>query len=131
VLSAVGVRAGTSRVRNALGKGGLIFVDVPNEASLAMMPGNLYMRTRGRDWAVSLSPTLPFHVVGFTPSSLRRALALTGVPVVRLKQFRWPNLLPSATCLVRRSERGGVSAASWAEKRVGMRDGICRWAAAE
>jgi SAM-dependent methyltransferase len=119
------------RVRKALARGGLIFVDVPNEASLAMVLGNLYMRMRGRDWAVNLSPTFPpFHVVGFTPMSLRRALTLTGFRVVRLTQFRWPNALPSTPRLARRIERAGLTIASWVGRSTAMSDGISCWASA-
>lgn len=102
------------RARRALQNGGLIFIDVPNEASLAMTLGNLYMRIRGRDWCVNLSPTFPpFHVVGFTPNSLRRALQTTGFAVVRLTKPRWRNALPQPQTLTQFIEYRGLTAASW------------------
>lgn len=46
-----------------------------------------YEGLRDRDWAMNLSPTFPpYHVVGFTPKSLRRALRATGFEVVELAQ---------------------------------------------
>src|SRR5262249_14744066 len=49
------------RVRGALRPGGLVFIDVPNECSLMSRVGNAYMRLRGRDWSINLSPTFsPF-----------------------------------------------------------------------
>ena len=47
------------KVRAALPPGGLVFIDVPNECSLWCYVGNVYMRLRGRRWAVNLSPTFP------------------------------------------------------------------------
>ncbi len=68
------------RVRDALRPGGLVYIDVPNECALYTRVGNLYQRLRGRDWAVNLSPTFPpFHVVGFCPESLKRALQTAGL----------------------------------------------------
>ena len=61
-----------SRVREALRPGGLVFIDVPNECSLMSRVGNAYMRLRGTDWAVNLSPTFPlYHVVVFVPAACR------------------------------------------------------------
>ena len=78
------------RVRNALRPGGLLFVDVPNEASLTMRIGNIYMRARGRNWAINLSPTFPpFHVVGFSPASLRKALNSVGFDIHSLEVPKW------------------------------------------
>jgi 2-polyprenyl-3-methyl-5-hydroxy-6-metoxy-1,4-benzoquinol methylase len=119
------------RVRSAVVRDGVIFVDVPNEDSLVMRLGNLYMRFRGRDWAVNLSPTFsPYHVVGFTPRSLSRALVDTGFHVVQLTTPRWANLLPPARTFIEHLEHKGVSAASWVGRWVGLGDGICCWARA-
>jgi 2-polyprenyl-3-methyl-5-hydroxy-6-metoxy-1,4-benzoquinol methylase len=119
------------RARQALQHGGLIFIDVPNEASLVMTLGNLYMRLRGRDWCVNLSPTFsPFHVVGFTPGSLRRALRATGFEVAQLTKPRWRNALPQPRGLTEAIEHGGLSAASWLGSKLGLGDGICCWARA-
>jgi SAM-dependent methyltransferase len=119
------------RARQALPDGGLVFIDVPNEASLAMKLGNLYMRARGRDWAVNLSPTFsPFHVVGFSPGSLRRALELTGFRVLRLDKPRWRNVLPPPRSLTQHVEQAGLTAASWLGAKLGMGDGISAWATA-
>lgn len=117
------------RIHRALTPGGLVFIDVPNECSLRTRIGNLYMRLRGRDWAVNLSPTFPpFHVVGFCPKSLRRALAMAGFEIAELEVVRWPDALPSRD--------GGWGALEGAGSRVvnaladaaGDGDGIVCWA---
>jgi 2-polyprenyl-3-methyl-5-hydroxy-6-metoxy-1,4-benzoquinol methylase len=119
------------RARRALPAGGLIFIDVPNEDSLTMTLGNLYMRIRGRDWRVNMSPTFsPYHVVGFTPDSLRRALSATGFDVVRMTKPRWSNSLPRPRGLAEVIEHKGLTAASWLGCKLGLGDGICCWARA-
>ena len=73
-------------IRRVLRSKGLLFVEVPNEEGLYFRVGNAYQRVRGRDWVLNLSPTFePFHVHGFSPRSLRRALELGGFRLVRLK----------------------------------------------
>jgi SAM-dependent methyltransferase len=65
-----------AEIARILRPGGVLFVDVPNEAGLYFRVGNLYQRLRGRDWVVNLAPTFsPFHVFGFSPRSLRALLA--------------------------------------------------------
>jgi SAM-dependent methyltransferase len=119
------------RARRALPPGGLIFIAVPNEGSLAMLLGNAYMRVRGRDWSINLSPTFPpFHVVGFTPGSLRHALGETGFEVVRLEVPRWRSALPPGRGLASLIERKGLGAASWLGSKLGRGDGISCWARA-
>jgi len=119
------------RARRALPIGGLIFIDVPNEASLTMTLGNLYMCIRGRDWRVNLSPTFsPFHVAGFTPGSLRRVLRATGFAVVRMTKPRWSNALPQPRGLTELIEHRGLTVASWLGGKLGFGDGICCWARA-
>jgi hypothetical protein len=117
------------RIKNAIRKGGLLFIDVPNEDSLSMRIGNLYMRARGRDWAINLSPTFPpFHVVGFSPASLRRALAKVGFEVYRLEVPKWQNNLPPGKTLRRKIERMGLTAIQSLGGLLGMGDGITCWA---
>jgi 2-polyprenyl-3-methyl-5-hydroxy-6-metoxy-1,4-benzoquinol methylase len=119
------------RARRALSTGGLIFIDVPNEESLTMTLGNLYMRIRGRDWRINLSPTFsPFHVVGFTPNSLRRALDASGFAVVQMTNLRWFNALPQPRGLTGFIEQKGLVAASWLGAKLGLGDGIYCWARA-
>lgn len=83
------------RIEKALVPGGLVFIDVPNECSVRTKLGNVYMRLRGRDWATNLSPTFsPFHVVGFCPTSLERALAAACMEIAEMSVVRWPDVLP-------------------------------------
>jgi len=117
------------RIKNAVRPGGLLFIDVPNEASLSMQIGNLYMRARGRDWAINLSPTFPpFHVVGFSPPSLRRALNEVGFEVYKLEVFKWKNNLPPSTTVGQKFERMGLTAIQYVGEKLGMGDGITCWA---
>ena len=117
------------RIKNAVRPGGLLFIDVPNEASLSMQIGNLYMRARGRDWAINLSPTFPpFHVVGFSPTSLRRALAKAGFEVYKLEVPKWQNDLPPGTKVSQKIEKLGLTAIQSLGQLLGMGDGITCWA---
>jgi SAM-dependent methyltransferase len=117
------------RVHGSLAPGGLVFIDVPNECALWTRIGNLYMRLRGRDWVVNLSPTFPpFHVVGFCPASLRRLLEASGFEIVELNVHRWQNELPSGGSLVRSLEGRALDAALSLGALVGMGAGITCWA---
>lgn len=63
------------KVSRTLKVGGIVFVDVPNEAGLYFRVGNAYQKMRGRNWSVNLAPTFaPFHVFGFSPQALRKLL---------------------------------------------------------
>jgi SAM-dependent methyltransferase len=118
-----------SRVREALRPGGLVFIDVPNECSLMSRVGNAYMRLRGTDWAVNLSPTFPpYHVVGFCPSSLHELLGRVGFRPLEFQLHRWKNALPSAKGVFSRFERVGFDAVLSVGKLVGMGMGITCWA---
>lgn len=69
-----------AKITRILKPGGLLFLDVPNEAGLFFRVGNVYQKALGRDWCVNLSPTFsPFHIFGFSPRSLRRMLAKHGL----------------------------------------------------
>lgn len=119
------------KARRALRAGGVLFIDVPNEASIAMTAGNLYMRLRRRDWCVNLSPTFaPFHVVGFSPRSLRYALRLGGFEVARLSTPTWGNNLPAPHSFWDRIEHGGLTLASGLGSPMGAGDGLVCWATA-
>jgi SAM-dependent methyltransferase len=117
------------KVHAALRPGGLVFIDVPNERSLTMRIGNCYMRLRGKDWTVNLSPTFsPFHVVGFSPKSLAAALNSTGFRVLHLGVERWANSLPEGGGLIDRVERLGLNAVQKVGSMINMADGIRCWA---
>jgi SAM-dependent methyltransferase len=117
------------RIRNALRPGGLLFIDVPNESSLTMRIGNLYMRARGRDWAINLSPTFsPFHVVGFSPTSLRNALNSVGFSIHTLNVPKWNNALPEGKTTGQKIERFAMGFVQSVGRVIGMGDGISCWA---
>lgn len=120
------------RVKNALRPGGLIFIDVPNESSLTMRFGNMYMRARGRDWSINLSPTLsPFHVVGFSPASLRQTLESVGFRIHDLTVMKWNNSLPEGQNITQKLERSVLSIVQSVGAYIGMGDGISCWAIRE
>lgn len=74
--------------RRLLRKGGLIFINVPNEAGLFFKVGRLFYRLCGRSWCLNLSPTFePYHVAGFSPATLRYAFEKAGFETVWLKTF--------------------------------------------
>jgi len=75
-------------INRVLRPGGMLWLDVPNEAGTFYRLGNLYQRLRGRDWVVNLSPTFPpYHVFGFTPRAIRSLAEVSGFKVVRLKTY--------------------------------------------
>jgi SAM-dependent methyltransferase len=117
------------RVAAALRPGGVVYINVPNESSLTMRAGNLYLMARGLDWSINLSPTFPpFHVVGFSPSSLRRALSRAGLDVHTLVLQKWNNDLPPPTTAGQKFEVWAMSAAQRLGSWLKMGDGIDCWA---
>lgn len=117
------------QIREALRPGGLVFIDVPNEGSLTTRVGNAYMRLRGKDWVINLSPTFPpFHVVGFSPSSLRRVLDSSGFQLLSLQIPKWGNALPPAKGIKDKIEHIGLNVVQSLGKVIGMGDGITCWA---
>ncbi|MDX6528172.1 MAG: hypothetical protein QOH41_462 [Blastocatellia bacterium] len=98
-------------IARILRPGGVLFVDVPNEAGLYFRLGNLYERIRGRDWVVNLAPTFPpFHVFGFTPHSLRRLLGKHGLVPTRWRIYGGQALVPSGNNLIGRIEQVAAQA---------------------
>jgi SAM-dependent methyltransferase len=117
------------RIHAALRPGGLVFIDVPNESSLTMHVGNLYMRLRNRGSVVNLSPTFPpYHVVGFSPKSLRHALTSVGFRIHSMTTPKWENMLPEGGTLMRRIEHSALSAVQSIGSGLGLGDGIDCWA---
>ena len=83
-------------IARILRRGGVVFIDVPNERGLYFITGNLYQRLRGRDWVVNLAPTFsPFHVFGFSPRSLRALLDKHGLKPYFWKVYPGRALVPS------------------------------------
>jgi SAM-dependent methyltransferase len=81
-------------IERLLRPGGILWVDVPNEGGVFYRLGNTYHRLRGRDWVVNLSPTFPpYHVFGFTPSSLARMLEVAGLQVLRVETYATPEII--------------------------------------
>jgi SAM-dependent methyltransferase len=98
------------RAYNALNPGGVLIINVPNEiTSVYGRFGNMYIKSYGMDWTMSLSPTFsPFHVVGFSPKSLRFALEKIGYNVLELESENGVNGLP-VNNLRQRIESVGLS----------------------
>jgi SAM-dependent methyltransferase len=98
-------------IARILRPGGVLFVDVPNEAGLYFRLGNIYERIRGRDWVVNLAPTFPpFHVFGFTPRSLRLLLEKHGLAPTRWRIYAGRALVPSGNNLIGNVERKAAQA---------------------
>jgi SAM-dependent methyltransferase len=101
------------KANNILVSDGIALINVPNEVtSLVNQLGNRYVKLMyGRDWTMSLSPTFsPFHVVGFSPQSLKHALEMTGFEVIAMETASGTNDLPAARDLRQRVERLAMSA---------------------
>jgi 2-polyprenyl-3-methyl-5-hydroxy-6-metoxy-1,4-benzoquinol methylase len=117
------------KVYGALKPGGVIFIDVPNEGALNLAVGNIYMRARGRDWTINLSPTFPpFHVIGYTPKSLRLIIERAGFEILELAVPKYTNTLPKGSSVLRRVEHAGMSFVQTVGALVGKGDGLVCWA---
>lgn len=82
--------------RRLLRPGGLLFIDVPNEAGLYFTMGRLYHRLRGRAWTLNLSPTFePYHVAGFSPHTLAIAFSKTHFEMAKLRTYQAKLASPS------------------------------------
>jgi 2-polyprenyl-3-methyl-5-hydroxy-6-metoxy-1,4-benzoquinol methylase len=122
-------RALLARCVDALVPGGVLYVDVPNECGPWTRAGNAYMRLRGRDWAVNLSPTFaPFHVVGFCPRSLKAAIAAAGLEVVELAAYPLVNTLPRRPGAIGAVEHALAGAVLRMAGALGFGDGLICWA---
>lgn len=77
-----------TEINRVLRPGGMLWLDVPNEAGAFYRLGNAYQRLRGRDWVVNLSPTFPpYHVFGFTPRALRALADRTRFDLIKFKTY--------------------------------------------
>ncbi len=69
-------------VARVLRRGGVLFVNVPNETGLFFRAGNIYQKLRRRGWSVNLAPTFdPYHVFGFSRRALRALLSKHGLEI--------------------------------------------------
>jgi 2-polyprenyl-3-methyl-5-hydroxy-6-metoxy-1,4-benzoquinol methylase len=117
------------RVREALRPGGLVFIDVPNELSLAMRFGNFYMRAQGKDWTINLSPTFsPYHVAGYSPSALRYALKTNGFEIHTLKVVKWHMEINQGNTLTQKIQSSVFNVVQSIGALLQMGDGIICWA---
>jgi hypothetical protein len=83
---------------------------VPNEQGLYFQVGNLYQKLKRRDWVVNLAPTFPpFHVFGFNPRSLKKALAKHNFAVKDWKVYGGKSFVPSRQGFVSLLEQHGAS----------------------
>jgi len=121
---------GTLRlIHQALRGGGLLFIDVPNEFSLAMRLGNGYMRLLGKDWVVNLSPTFPpYHVMGFSPASLRNILKRAGFQIHTMLKPKRNDLIPKGRSLKRKLELSSLRFITLVGRAIGLGDGLECWA---
>ncbi len=86
------------QIHRILKPDGVVWIDVPNEASLYNTIGNLYFALQGKDWVSQLSPTFaPYHVQGFTRRSLLQLLTQTGFSALTLKLYTGRTLLSRKT----------------------------------
>ncbi|MCM3871778.1 MAG: class I SAM-dependent methyltransferase [Pyrinomonadaceae bacterium] len=107
-------------VWRVLKPGGFFYFDAPNEDSLYMRIGNLYLRVQRRDWVVNLAPTFPpYHVQGFNPVSLRRLLERVGFELEELGVCGEISPLTGKTSLRKRLEYRAGQFINWVGNRRG------------
>ena len=116
-------------IARLLRKGGVVFLDVPNERGLYFRLGNLYERLRGRDWVVNLAPTFPpFHVFGFAPRSLRTLLRKHGLHPVTWTVYPGRAVVPPGNGLMGRFEQLAAHAVTALSKIDDLGTYIETWA---
>jgi SAM-dependent methyltransferase len=99
----------TQKISRLLRRGGILFVDVPNECGLYFLIGNLYARLHGKNATVNLSPTFaPYHVFGFSPGPLKRLLGNHGLQPIRWRVYRGKTSLPRRSGVVGFMESSAV-----------------------
>lgn len=114
------------RIANALKPGGLLYIEVPNELSLAFKVGNLYVKPKG--WSINLSPSFPpFHVVGFSPYSLEFLMRKAQLQVYHMETVTYRVALPGGT-LKRDIERFAMKTLHKLGGWLGKGDGVEVWA---
>lgn len=118
-----------SEINRVLRKGGILWLDVPNEGGAFYVLGNLYQRLRGRDWVVNLSPTFPpYHVFGFTPRSLHKLLAVTGFKSLKFETYPAPMVLETQDAPVSGGMRAVAQALLSAGSALGAGSYMDVWA---
>lgn len=116
-------------IARILRPGGALFVDVPNEAGLYFVLGNLYQKARRRDWVVNLAPTFPpYHVFGFTPKSLRALLAKHGLRPKIWYVFTGESMLTCRPGLAGSAEHLAARAVAALSRRGELGEYIVTWA---
>lgn len=81
-----------------LKKGGILYIDVPNEPSLLTRMGNFWNSLRGNEGVYNLSPTWPpYHVYGFNPGALKVGLEKNGFSVDTVRVWAHPVIRSNGT----------------------------------
>lgn len=71
-----------SEVSMLLRRGGIIYIDCPNEPNLLTITGNFLNKILGKDDVYNLQPTWePYHVFGFNPKALRLLLEKNNIEI--------------------------------------------------
>jgi SAM-dependent methyltransferase len=114
------------RLANALKPGGLLFIEVPNERSLAMNVGNIYVKPKG--WSINLSPSFePYHVVGYSPKALEFLIRRIGLDIHEMRTVPYIVTLPGGG-LKRDAERFTMKTLHKVGGLIGKGDGLELWA---
>jgi SAM-dependent methyltransferase len=120
VVSAIGCK---------LRAGGILYLDVPNEAGLFFKLGNLYNKIRRTGATVNISPTFsPFHVFGYSKRAVIKLLAAYGLQPVRLTVHVGAIPLPRRSGLRGRIESLGVKTAKVISAITGQGAHMDLWA---
>jgi SAM-dependent methyltransferase len=118
-----------TEINRVLRPGGMLWLDVPNEAGAFYRLGNAYQRLRRRDWVVNLSPTFPpYHVFGFTPRALRALADRTGFDLIRLKTYAATAVIETLESPVPRRYRRVLSWVLGLGERIGAGTYMDAWA---
>jgi SAM-dependent methyltransferase len=116
-------------VHRVLRDDGWFWFDAPNEDGLYMTLGNLYMRTRGKDWLVVLAPTFPpYHVQGFNPKSLRMLVEKAGFSTEKMELFGDVSSQTGESTLRKKIENNAAIFLNWFGRTIGKGMYMSLWA---
>ena len=107
------------KIYRLLNKGGLFYLDLPNEASLYSLLGNLYYKLTLRNYCINLSPTFPpYHIHGYTRKSLLYIIDMIGFELIRISTIGKCYVKNNSWNLI---EKAGVKVADYLSAWLNMK----------
>ena len=98
---------------------GLFYLDLPNEASLYSLLGNLYYKLTIRNYCINLAPTFPpYHIHGFTRKTLHYIIDMIGFELIHISTIGKCYVPDNSWNLI---EKAGVKAVDYLSAWLNMK----------